>query len=130
MATIKVAKFTFSVPEGHPEAGKKLEKSFDYNVVENDAEALAVIESKKWSIVGMVNDVIKANARSNAYQAALLPYRPSEVSPEDIKERMVRDYIRLGIPEDVARKQVEALLSAMPSTTATNPVDSVDTKQA
>jgi hypothetical protein len=60
----------------------------------------------------MVNDNLKANARSNAYQAALLPYRPSEVSAEDIKERMIRDYIRLGIPEDTARKQVEALLAA------------------
>jgi hypothetical protein len=25
---------------------------------------------------------------------------------------MIRDYIRLGIPEDTARKQVEALLAA------------------
>jgi hypothetical protein len=45
----------------------------------------------------------------------LLPYRPSEVTPDEIKERMIRDYIRLGIPEDTARKQVEALLSAMPA---------------
>jgi hypothetical protein len=42
----------------------------------------------------------------------LLPYRPSEVSPEEIKERMVRDYIRLGIAEDIARAQVTSLLSA------------------
>lgn len=67
---------------------------------------------KKLSLLEMVNDKLKANARSNAYQAALLPYRPSEVSPEDIKERMVRDYIRLGVPEAMARAQVEALLNA------------------
>lgn len=108
----KVGKFTFKVPEGHPEAGKVIEKAFEYPQVADDAEASAVIADKKWSLVGMVNDVLKANARSNAYQAALLPYRPSEVSPEDIKERMVRDYIRLGISEDVARAQVEALLKA------------------
>lgn len=108
----KTGKFTFAIPDGHPQAGEKVEKSFDYKVCDNDAEASAVIAEKKWSIVGMVNDVLKANARSNAYQAALLPYRPSEVSPEEIKERMVRDYIRLGIAEDVARKQVEALLAA------------------
>jgi hypothetical protein len=75
-------------------------------------EASAVIADKKWNVVDMVNDVIKANARSNAYQAALLPYRPSEVTPDEIKERMIRDYIRLGISEDTARKQVEALLAA------------------
>lgn len=107
-----VGKFTFAIPEGHPQAGEKIEKAFEYSQTENDAEASGVMTEKKWSLSGMVNDVLKANARSNAYQAALLPYRPSEVSPEDIKERMIRDYIRLGIPEDTARKQVEALLAA------------------
>ena len=67
---------------------------------------------KKWNLVSLVNDNLKANARSNAYQAALLPYRPSEVSPDEIKERMVRDFIRLGVSEDTARKQVESLLAA------------------
>ena len=108
----KVGKFSFAVPEGHPEAGKKIEKSFEYQECETDTEAQTVITEKKWNVRNMVNDNLKANARSNAYQAALLPYRPSEVSPEDIKERMVRDYIRLGVAEEVARKQVDALLAA------------------
>lgn len=110
-----VGKFTFAIPEGHAQAGEKVEKTFDYQQVESETEAQAVIADKKWNVIAMVNDNLKANARSNAYQAALLPYRPSEVSPEDIKERMIRDYIRLGIPEDTARKQVEALLSATQS---------------
>jgi hypothetical protein len=108
----KSAKFSFAIPEGHPQAGEKVEKSFEFRQVDNDVEANEVITEKKWSLTQMVNDNLKANARSSAYQAALLPYRPSEVSPEDIKERMVRDYIRLGVAEDVARKQVEALLSS------------------
>ena len=107
-----VSKFTFAVPEGHPQQGEKIEKAFDYQQVDSEAEALSKIAEKKWNIVDMVNDVLKANARSNAYQAALLPYRPSDVTPDAIKERMIRDYIRLGIPEDTARKQVEALLAA------------------
>jgi hypothetical protein len=114
---VKVGKFSFAIPEGHPQAGEKIEKSFDYQVCETEGEAATIITDKKWSVVGMVNDNLKANARSNAYQAALLPYRPSEVSPEDIKERMVRDYIRLGVAEDVARKQVDALLAATASAT-------------
>lgn len=105
-------KFSFAIPEGHAQAGDKIEKAFEYPQVENDAEANKVLVDKKISLVEIVNDKLKANARSNAYQAALLPYRPSEVTPEEIKERMVRDYIRLGIPEDTARKQVEALLAA------------------
>jgi hypothetical protein len=111
----QVGKFSFSVPEGHPQAGEKIEKAFEYSVCETESEASEVIADKKWNIVSMVNDTLKANARSNAYQAALLPYRPSEVSPEDIKERMVRDYIRLGIPEETARAQVDALLKASAS---------------
>jgi hypothetical protein len=108
----KVGKFTFAIPDGHAQAGEKVEKTFDYQQVQSEDEAQKVMADKKWSLTAMVNDNLKANARSNAYQAALLPYRPSEVSPEDIKERMVRDYIRLGIAEEVARKQVEALLAA------------------
>jgi len=111
----KIGKFTFAVPEGHPQAGEKLEKSFEYKVCNTEDEAKSVISEKKWSLTGLVNDVLKANSRSNAYQAALLPYRPSEVTPDEIKERMVRDYIRLGIPEDVARKQVEGLLASAAS---------------
>lgn len=107
-----VGKFTFKVPDGHPQAGEKIEKAFEYPETESDSEAQNVIVEKKWNLKTMVDETLKANARSNAYQAALLPYRPSEVSPEDIKERMVRDYIRLGVPEDTARKQVEALLAS------------------
>ena len=107
-----VGKFTFAVPDGHAQAGEKIEKTFDYKQVDSESEAQGVMAEKKWSLIAMVNDNLKANARSNAYQAALLPYRPSEVSADDIKERMIRDYIRLGIPEETARKQVEALLAA------------------
>jgi len=108
----KASNFSFAIPEGHAQAGEKVTKSFDYKVCDNEQEAISVITEKKWSIVAMVNDTLKANARSSAYQAALLPYRPSEVSPDDIRERMIRDYIRLGVAENIARAQVEALLSA------------------
>ena len=108
----KVGKFTFAIPEGHAQYGDKVEKTFEYKVCATDAEAQEVLTEKKWNLVSLVNDNLKANARSNAYQAALLPYRPSEVSPDEIKERMVRDFIRLGVSEDTARKQVESLLAA------------------
>ncbi len=112
MADTLIGKFSFKVPEGHPEAGNTIEKTFEYKKVNSDDEAQSIIVEKKWKLQDMVNDVLKANARSSAYQAALLPYRPSEVSPEDIVERMVRDFIRLGISEEVARKQVAALQAA------------------
>lgn len=109
----KAGKFSFAVPEGHPQAGTKIEKAFDYKVCDTDDEALTVLSEKNWKLRDLVNDNLKANARSNAYQAALLPYRPSEVSQEDIKERMVRDFIRLGIPEAAARAQVDGMLASV-----------------
>lgn len=107
-----VGKFTFAVPEGHPQQGEKIEKPYEYRQCETDGEAAEVMAEKKWKLMDIINDVLKQLARSNAYQAALLPYRPSEVTPDEIKERMIRDYIRLGIPEEAARKQVEAMLAA------------------
>lgn len=116
-----IAKFTFEVPDTHPQAGTKIEQTFKFEVCENDAEALAVLEEKasksekaalKWNIVALVNDALKSNARSNAYQAASLPYRPSEVPQEDIVERMVRDYIRMGKTEATARKLVAMALES------------------
>lgn len=107
-----IGKFSFAVPEGHAQAGDKVDKTFEFKEVESIEEANSVIVDKKWNVIRLVNDKLKADARSNAYQAALLPYRPSEVSAEEIQERMVRDYIRLGIPEDTARAQVTALLAA------------------
>lgn len=110
-----VGKFSFKVPEDSPvveERGKKVEKAFEYKETENDAEAQAVMAEKKWSLKDMVDEALKSNARSNAYQSALLPHKPSEVSQDDIKERMIRDYIRLGIAENIARAQVEAMLAA------------------
>lgn len=107
----QVGKFSFKVPDGHSEAGNKIEKAFEFQVCETEAEANEVMTTRKLSLVDMVNDILKANARSNAYQSALLPYRPTEVPAEDIKERMIRDFIRLGIAEDVARAQVDALLA-------------------
>lgn len=109
----KIGKFTFSIPEGHPQSGDKVEKAFEYQVCESESEATAVLTERKWNVKDMVNDVLKANARSNAYQAALLPYRPSEVSPEEIRERMVRDYIRLGLTEELARATVESVLDSL-----------------
>lgn len=107
-------KFSFKVPDEstHADAGKKIEKTFDYQECETLEEAQKIAEEKEWNLLQFVNDTLKQNARANAYQNALAVYRPSEVSPDEIKARMVRDFIRLGLSEDVAKAQVESILSA------------------
>lgn len=120
MQTFTDGKFTFRVPEGHPQAGQKIDKTFDYPQCDNDAEARRAMthdtegkpRPKPWSLRKIINDILKENARNNAYQAAILPYRQSDVPTEDIVERMVRDAIRLGAPENEARERIAALLHA------------------
>lgn len=107
--------FSYTIPENSPveaSRGVKEEKTFTFDVCETAEEAHKVLTDKGWSLVTLVNDNLKAAARANAYQAALAPHRPTEVSAENIQERMIRDMIRLGIAEDVARAQVTALLAA------------------
>jgi len=108
------AEYSFKVPEDstHSDAGKKIVKSFDYQECETLEEAGKIASEKSWTLLDFVNEALKGNARANAYQNALAVYRPSEASPDEIKARMVRDFIRLGLSEDVAKAQVESILSA------------------
>jgi len=107
-------KFTMTVPADstHQDAGKKLEKTFEYQEVETVEEANAIAESKGWTLLSFVNESLKANAKASTYQNALAVYKPSEVTPDEIKARMVRDFIRLGLSEDVAKAQVDSILAA------------------
>lgn len=112
MAKELVGKFSFTVPEGHAQAGQTIEKPFTYVETESDTEAQTVLTEKKISVKELVNDWLKKNARSNAYQAATLVYRPSEVPVEDIYERMRRDAIRTGMSEEQANAFIESLKAA------------------
>jgi len=122
-ATIKVAdlleyfvktfkqEFTFTVPAEHPEAGTEITKSFEYFECETDEEIKEVMERKKLSLYKLVNDKLKSDARSNAYQTATLPYKTTELTKEEITEKMVRDYIRMGNSEEKARRRVAKMLA-------------------
>lgn len=107
----EVGKFSFKVPEGHPEAGKKIEKAFEYDVPENDEDTQSIMESKKWSLTDMVADATKANARASAYQKAVAAYQPVE-DPDKVRDLLIKNYIRMGVSEEIATKQVDALLAA------------------
>jgi hypothetical protein len=104
--------FKFDVPEGHTEAGEEKKGSFAFQQCDDEKEAVQALKDREWGLVKLVNDKLRQTARSNAYQNALAPYRPSEVSQDDIRARMIRDYIRMEIPEKVAREQIDALLAA------------------
>ena len=109
----KIGSFKFKVPanSGHKDAGQQFPREFDYQECETPEEAAKFAETKGWTLFDLVNEALLNAARSASYQNALAVYRPSEVPPDEIKARMVRDFIRLGLSEDVAKTQVEAILS-------------------
>lgn len=103
--------FSYKVPKGHADEGKEYEKAFSYPICETNDDVEKVLEGKGWSVLQMVNDALKANARSNAYQLALAAYKTTR-TPEQLREDIIRDMVRGGINPEVARKQVEALFAA------------------
>lgn len=106
---------TFTVPDNAPsveDRGKEIRRAFAYVEVDNVADAQQVIVDKGWNLVELVNRKLKQDARSAVYQAEMVRFKPSTVSPDEIRERTIRDLMRLGIPENVARAQVDGMLSA------------------
>lgn len=115
VGTLHKDSLEFTVPQDAPseaDRGKKVEKEFSFRQITTEAEAYKVIATKEWNLVELVNRKLKGDARSNAYQSLTLQYKPSTVSPEEIKERAIRDLMRIGIPEEMAKAQVEAMLAA------------------
>lgn len=109
-----VGTYKFKVPatSGHPDAGKKFEKSYDFQQCESVEEAEKVAAEKGWTLLEFVNDKLDSLGYSASYQNTLAIYKPSDVTPEEIKARMVRDFIRLGLTEEVAKAQVESILAS------------------
>lgn len=105
--------FTFKVPADSPvesERGQKQTREFTFPVCATQEQAEAVAAEKEWNFLEMVNDALKANARSAAYQSALIPHKAPTVSKDEIFERMVRDMQRMGVSEAKARIRVRAIL--------------------
>ena len=103
--------FSFKVPEGHPEQGNKIDKTFEYIECIDDVQAVATLKEKKWQLREIINDKLKASARSTSYQNALMPYRPSDVSQADIRARMIRDLVRSKVPEAIAIATIDTVLA-------------------
>ena len=87
-------------------AGEKVNKTFVYGQVETEEQAKAVMAARDMSVIDYVNDTLKSNARSSCYQTTAALYKESKVTAEQIQERAIKDLIRVGVPEDVARATV------------------------
>lgn len=118
IGTLESDKLTFTVPTDSPvesERGKEYEREFSYRQVDNEDDARKVIETKKWSLIDIVNNKLKGAARSNAYQAALAPHKAQDVDPEKVFESTIRNMVKQGIPETMARELLKNTLTAVKS---------------
>lgn len=114
----KTDSIDYTVPKGHPEAGKEYPVPFDYfDIVtegrsreEIDATLTAVMEAKEWNLLDMVRDRLKGSARSNKYQLESAKYKAPKKSKEETLESMVRSMVQQGTPEELARQTISTLL--------------------
>lgn len=110
---------TFTVPQDTVKegavAGAEIEKPFTFRIVDSDELAQKIVAEKKWDLQELVNRKLKADARSNAYQAELLQHKPVTTTrtPDEIRESMVRDALRLGLGENEARAYVDSMIAAI-----------------
>lgn len=113
---------TFTVPKDTVKeganAGDEIEKPFSHLEVDSDELAEAMLARKKWNLQELVNRKLKADARSNAYQQELLQHKPvtSTLSPDAVRERMIKDAIRSGATTEQARMYVDNLLKMITAT--------------
>ena len=112
--TDNVGKYKFKVPadSSHVDAGKQFERSYDFPSCDSVDEAIELAEKEGWTLLEFVNDKLQNRAKSNSYQNALAAYRPTEMSAEDLRASLIRNFIRAGLSEDVAAAQVDSILAA------------------
>lgn len=117
---MKTEKFSGSVASAYGETLKtpvKFDGSFE--AYENPQE---VRTGGDWptdnDIVDYVNAKRKASARAKATENALTlaGYEKPDLSkPEYRRKRMIADFVAMGVPQDIATQQVDAILGAVPA---------------
>src|SRR5437773_3335551 len=81
--------------------------TFEYNVLENATEL-----SQKFApddLLNLANQRLKATGNSAARQAAIAPYAQDPNAPAAIRERMVKDAMKLGKTKEQAEAFVDSL---------------------
>ncbi len=102
-----------NVPDGPRNDGTKevdVEYSYEYDELETREEL-----DKKFSesdLIDLANARLKSTANSGARQKAIAPYAQDPNAPAAVKERMIKDAMKLGKTREVAEQFVDSLLGA------------------
>jgi hypothetical protein len=84
--------------------------TFSYNILENDTELRNEFSPK--DLLDLGNARLKSSANSAARQKAIAPYAQDPNSQGAIRERMVKDAMKLGKTKEQAEAFVDSLLNA------------------
>lgn len=106
--------YTVTVPADSPVVdmrGKKLTGKYEFQAVEESDDLDKVLESKEWTLADLINEKLQKLAYSRAVQAALAPHKPSKLSVDEAKEKMVRASMAQGVPEALARATVDSMFA-------------------
>ena len=90
------------------------EISVDYSYSFDEIETAEEL-SKKFSesdLIELANARVKSTANSGARQKAIAPYAQDPNAPEAVKERMIKEAMKLGKTREVAEQFVDSLLGA------------------
>lgn len=79
-------------------------------VVKNDSGEKVTLDAEA-CIVEVVAAMLADEAKSNAYQKTLAKFKPAE-DPKAAFEKIVRGFMSLGLPEDLATAQAQAAIDA------------------
>ncbi|SRR5258708_27694118 len=88
----------------------EVEYSFEYNILENATELSN--EFAPAELLALANARVKSTANSGARQKAIAPYAQDPNSTPAIRERMVKDAMKLGKTKEQAEAFVDSLLNA------------------
>ncbi len=84
--------------------------NYDYDVIETPEELNKEFSEK--DLIGLANARLKSTANSGARQKAIAPYAQDPNAPGAVKERMIKDAMKLGKTREVAEQFVDSLLGA------------------
>lgn len=85
--------------------------TFSWDELENQGELAEKFSAK--DLLKLANQRIKQTANSSERQKSVKPYLQDPSAPAAVRERMIKDMVSQGIPENVATAQIDTLLNSV-----------------
>ena len=85
---------------------------FSYRQFDSLSEAQSSTDWTEKHLLEVINSYEKSSARATEYQRVTAPDRPDTSTPEYKRSALIKNLVSMGVPEDVATQQIDAMLSS------------------